>query len=90
MGDTFSYVVILVPLAIIIALAVFFYRLFSKNMDKDAREIEKMKELERIKQNAEFKEARIISANAETQSNTNPSNRFVNMRFEIIDEKGET
>ncbi len=83
MGDTFSYFVVLIPLAVIIALALFFYRLFTKNMSKDAAEIEKKKELDRIKQNAELKEARIISANPESQSNTNTSHRYINLRFEI-------
>lgn len=89
MGDTFSYFVVLIPLAVMIALALFFYRLFTKNMSKDSAEIEKKKELDRIKQNAEFKEARIISANPENQSNTNPSHRYINLRFEIKAESGE-
>lgn len=88
MGDTFSYFVVLIPLTIIIALAIFFYRLFSKNMAKDEKELKKMKALEELKKLAEFKESRIISVHPEGQSNTSPSNRFVNLRFEIKDNSG--
>lgn len=83
------YFAVLVPLAIIILLALFFYRLFSKNMKKDESERANMRMLEELKNKAEFREARIISARPEGQSNTSPSNRYVNLRFEIKDYSGE-
>ncbi len=83
------YFAVLVPLAIIILLALFFYRLFSKNMQKDEAERAKLRLLEDLKDKAEFREARIISVRPEGQSNTSPSNRFVNLRFEIKDNSGE-
>ena len=87
-GMTF-YFAVLVPLAIIILLALFFYRLFSKNMQKDEAERAKLRLLEDLKDKAEFREARIISVRPEGQSNTSPSNRYVNLRFEIKDNSGE-
>lgn len=89
MGDTFSYFVVIIPLTIIIAMAIFFYRLFSINMTKDEKELKKMRALEELKKLAEYKEARIISVHPEGQSKTSPSNRFVNLRFEIKDNSGE-
>jgi hypothetical protein len=83
------YFAVLVPLAVIILLALFFYRLFSRNMKKDEEERSKMRLLEDLKKIAEFREARIISVIPEGQSNTSPSNRFVNLRFEIKDGSGE-
>ncbi|MBL8016026.1 MAG: hypothetical protein JNK43_02055 [Ignavibacteria bacterium] len=83
------YFAVLVPLAIIILLALFFYRLFTKNMKKDEAERLKMRKLEELKDRAEFREARIISVRPEGQSNTSPSNRYVNLRFEIKDNAGE-
>ncbi len=83
------YFAVLVPLAIIILLALFFYRLFSKNMQKDEAERAKLRLLEDLKDKAEFREARIISVRPEGQSNTSPSNRYVNLRFEIKDNSGE-
>jgi len=83
------YFAVLVPLAIIILLALFFYRLFSKNMQKDEAERAKLRLLEDLKDKAEFREARIISVRPEAQSNTSPSNRYVNLRFEIKDNSGE-
>lgn len=83
------YFAVLVPLAIIILLALFFYRLFNKNMKRDEEEREKLKELEEIKKKAEYREARIVSVRAEPQSNTSPSYRFANIRFEIKDNSGE-
>ena len=83
------YFAVLVPLAIIILLALFFYRLFSKNMQKDEAERAKLRLLEDLKDKAEFREARIISVRPEGQSNTSPSNRFVNLRFEIKYNSGE-
>jgi hypothetical protein len=89
MNEGSVYFAILVPLAIIIILALFFYRLFSKNMKKDEFERVKLQKLEDLKRTAEFKEARIISVRPEGQSNTSPANRFVNLRFEIKDATGE-
>ncbi len=83
------YFAVLVPLAVIILLALYFYRLFSKNMQKDEAERAKMRILEELKDKAEFREARIISVRPEGQSNTSPSNRYVNLRFEIKDNRGE-
>lgn len=83
------YFAVLVPLAIIILLALFFYRLFNKNMKRDEEEREKLRELEEIKKKAGYREARIVSVRAEPQSNTSPSYRFANIRFEIKDNSGE-
>lgn len=83
------YFAVLVPLAAIILLALFFYRIFSKNMKKDEIERVKMQRLEDLKKQAEFKDARIISVRPEGQSGTSPANRFVNLRFEIKDNSGE-
>lgn len=77
------YLAVFIPLVIIILLAVFFYRLFAKNMNRDDAERKKIKDLEDLKKKAEFREARIVSVRPEGQSNTSPSNRFVNLKFEI-------
>ena len=83
------YFAVLVPLAIIILLALYFYRLFSTNMQTDEAERAKLRLLEELKDKAEFREARIISVRPEGQSNTSPSNRYLNLRFEIKDYSGE-
>ncbi len=83
------YFAVLVPLAFILILALFFYRLFSKNMKRDNLEREKQKKLDELKKIAEFRDARIISVRPEGQSNTSPSNRFVNLRFEVKDNTGK-
>ncbi|MBE2228125.1 MAG: hypothetical protein IAE93_12300 [Ignavibacteria bacterium] len=83
------YFVVLVPLAIIIMLALIFYRLFNKNMKRDEEEMKKLKELDDIERKAEFRAARIVSVRAEPQSHTSPSFRFANIRFEIKDDSGE-
>ena len=83
------YLAVFIPLVVIILLAVFFYRLFAKNMNRDDAERQKLKDLEELKKQAEFREARIISVRPEGQSNTSPANRFVNLRFEIKDAGGE-
>ncbi|HRE11454.1 MAG TPA: hypothetical protein PK605_02990 [Ignavibacteria bacterium] len=83
------YFVVLVPLAIIIMLALIFYRLFNKNMKRDEEEMKKLKELDDIKRKAEFRSARIVNVRAEPQSHTSPSFRFANIRFEIKDDSGE-
>lgn len=83
------YFAILVPLAIIILLALFFYRLFNKNMNRDEQERIKMRMFDELKHKAEFRKARIISVRPEGQSGTNPSNRYVNLRFEIKDNSGK-
>ena len=89
MDGSTLYFAVLVPLAAIILLALFFYRIFSKNMKKDEIERVKMQRLEDLKKQAEFKDARIISVRPEGQSGTSPANRFVNLRFEIKDNSGE-
>ena len=83
------YFVVLVPLAIIIMLALIFYRLFNKNMKRDEEDRKKLAELEELKKKAEYREARIVSVRAEPQSNTSPSYRFANIRFEIKDNIGD-
>lgn len=83
------YLAVFIPLVVIILLAVFFYRLFAKNMNRDETERNKLRELEELKKRAEFREARIISVRPEGQSGTSPANRFVNLRFEIKDTGGE-
>lgn len=83
------YLAVFIPLVVIILLAVFFYRLFAKNMNRDDAERQKLKDLEELKKKAEFREARIISIRPEGQSNTSPANRFVNLRFEVKDNGGE-
>lgn len=83
------YLAVFIPLVVIILLAVFFYRLFAKNMNRDETERNKLRDLDELKKKAEFREARIISVRPEGQSNTSPANRFVNLRFEIKDNSGE-
>lgn len=83
------YLAVFIPLVVIILLAVFFYRLFAKNMNRDETERNKLRDLEELKKKAEFREARIISVRPEGQSGTSPANRFVNLRFEIKDNSGE-
>ncbi|NOS83869.1 MAG: hypothetical protein HOP31_01915 [Ignavibacteria bacterium] len=58
-------------------------------MNRDVAERQKLKDLEELKKKAQFREARIISVRPEGQSNTSPANRFVNLRFEIMDNSGE-
>ncbi len=89
MDGAVLYFAILLPLAIIILLALFFYRLFTKKMNRDEQERIKMRMLEELKLKAEFREARIISVRPEGQSGTSPSNRYVNLRFEIKDNSGK-
>ena len=83
------YLAVFIPLVVIILLAVFFYRLFSKNMNREVAERKRLIDLDELKKKAEFREARIISVRQEGQSNTSPANRFVNLRFEIKDNGGE-
>lgn len=83
------YLAVFIPLVVIILLAVFFYRLFAKNMNRDDAYRNKLRELDELKHKAEFREARIISVRPEGQSGTSPANRFVNLRFEIKDNGGE-
>lgn len=89
MNGSTVYLAVLIPLAVIILLALFFYRVFAKNMKNDEAEREKIRQLEELKKQAEFKDARIISVRPEGQSSTSPSNRYVNLRFEIKDSNGE-
>ncbi len=83
------YLAVIIPLVVIILLAVFFYRLFAKNMNRDEAYRNRLKELDELKHKGDFREARIISARSEGQSNTSPANRFVNLRFEIKETNGE-
>lgn len=86
-GSTLFFAV-LVPLAFILIVSLFFYRLFSKNMKRDDLEREKLMKLDEFKNIAEFRDARIISISPDGQSDTSPANKYVNLRFEIKDNSG--
>lgn len=87
--EIFQYLVVLAPLLIIIILALFFYRLFTKSSQKDRDYLNKIKELEAVRKIAEFKSARIISVQPQRTSLYSPGLRTVNIRFEIEDKPGE-
>lgn len=87
--EIFPYVVILIPLAIIIALSLFFYRLFTKSAQKDRDYLNKLKELEALKNRAEYKSARIVSVQPHLTSHYSPGLKTVNIRFEIEDTPGK-
>ena len=86
--EIFQYLVILVPLLIIVTLAIFFYRLFTKSAQKDREYLNKIKELEAVRNIAEFKSARIISSQPQMTSHYSPGLKTVNLRFEIEDTPG--
>jgi preprotein translocase subunit YajC len=86
--EIFQYIVILLPLLIIIILALFFYRMFTKSSQKDRDYLNKIKELEAVRKIAEFKSARIISAQPQMTSHYSPGLKTVNLRFEIEDTPG--
>ena len=83
------YFAILVPLAIIILLALFFYRLFSKSAAKDRKYSEEVKRLEDLKSKAEFRAAKIISVQPYQASMYAPGMRTVNIRLELEDSTGK-
>ena len=83
MSSIFPLIVILVPLLLIILLAIFFVRLFKKTSAEDHRLVAEMASLEAMKRNAEWKEARIISVNAELPSRFSPAHRILNIKLEI-------
>ena len=85
MSSILQLSVILVPLLLIVGLAIFFIRLFKKSSADDARMLKELASLEAMKRNAEWKEARIISVNAELPSRFSPGHRILNLRLEIKD-----
>src|SRR5215213_10195597 len=87
--EIFPYIVILLPLLIIVGLSLFFYRLFIKSAQKDSDYLKKLKELDAIKQRAEFKSARIISVQPQQTSHYSPGLKTVNIRFEVEDTSGK-
>ena len=88
MSSVFQLIVILVPLLLIVGLAIFFIRLFRKTSAEDHRIVAEMASLEAMKRNAEWKEARIISVNAELPSRFSPGHRILNIKLEIKDGEG--
>jgi hypothetical protein len=86
--EIFQYVVIMGPLLLMILMSLYFYRLFTKSQNKDREYANKMKELEACRNRAEFRSAKIISANPQQSSHYSPGLRTVNMRFEIEDTPG--
>ncbi len=87
--EIFPYIVILVPLLIIVGLSFFFYRMFTKSAQKDRDYANKLKELEALKNRAEFKSARIISVQPQQTSHYSPGLKTVNIRFEIEETAGK-
>lgn len=83
------YFAILVPLAIIIMLALIFYRLFSKNAAKDKKYLDELKRLEEFRSRAEFRAAKIISVQPYQASMYAPGMRTVNIRLELEDSPGK-
>lgn len=89
MDNSTLYLAVLVPLAVIILLALFFYRLFSKSAAKDKKYLEEVKKLEGLKSKAEFKAAKIISVQPYQASMYAPGMRTVNVRLELEDSPGK-
>lgn len=89
MSDSAVYLAIIIPLLAIILISLLFYRIFTKNISKDYNEIQKNKNFDELYKKAVFREARIISVIAEKQLHSIPSNRFLNMKFEIKDDSGD-
>jgi len=83
MSSIFPLIVILVPLALITGLTIYFIRLFKNTSAEDHRLVKEMASLEAMKRNAECKEARIVSVHAELPSRFDPVNRILNIKFEI-------
>lgn len=87
--EFFQYLVILGPLLLMIVMSLYFYRLFTKSQKNDREYLNKMKELEACRNRAEFKAARIISAQPYNTSHYAPGLKTVNLRFEIEDTPGK-
>lgn len=87
--EIFPYIVILVPLLIIILLSLFFYRLFTKSSERDREYLNRLKELEAVKNIAEYRSARIISVQPQQTSHYSPGLKTVNLRFEIEESPGK-
>ena len=86
MSSIFPLIVILVPLAFIVGLTIYFIRLFKKTSAEDHRLIAEMASLESMKRNAQWKKARIVSARAELPSRFDPARRILNLKLEIESE----
>lgn len=86
--EIFPYVVILAPLFLIVAVSFFFYRLFTSSAQKDRDYLNKIKELDALKNIAEFRAARIISVQPQQTSHYSPGLKTVNMRFEVEESPG--
>ena len=89
MDSSIQYLAVLVPLAVIILLAIFFYRLFSKSAAKDKKYLEDVKNLDELKKRAEFRAAKIISVQPFQASMYAPGMRTVSVRLEIEDSPGK-
>ena len=89
MSSIFPLIVILVPLALMVGLAIFFIRLFKKTSAEDHKIIAEMASLETMKRNAEWKEARIVNVHAELPSRFDPARRILNLKLEIKNENNE-
>jgi hypothetical protein len=87
MSSVFPLIVILVPLALIVGLAIFFIRLFKKTSAEDHKLIAEMTSLESMKRHAEWKQARIISVHAELPSRFDTAKRILNLKLEIKDKE---
>lgn len=87
--EIFPYVVILAPLLLIVAVSFFFYRLFTSSAQKDRDYLNKIKELDALKNIAEFRAARIISVQPQQTSHYSPGLKTVNIRFEIEESQGK-
>lgn len=77
------YFVVLVPLAVIILLALFLYRVFTKSAAKDMKYLEEVKRLDELKKKAEFRSAKLISVQPYQASMYAPGLRTVNIRLEL-------
>src|SRR4030095_5129567 len=89
MSSIFPLIIILVPLALIIGLTIYFIRLFKQTSAEDHRLIAQMASLETMKRNAEWKQARIVSVHAELPSRFDPGRRILNLKLEIKNDNGE-
>lgn len=83
------YFVVLVPLAVIVLLALFFYRVFTRSAARDRKYLEEIKRLEQLKKRAEFRAAKLVSVQPYQASMYAPGLRTVNIRLEIEDSPGK-
>jgi hypothetical protein len=86
--EIFPYIVVLLPLLLIVGVSLFFYKLFTNSAKKDRDYSNKLKELEKLKNTAEFRSARIISVQPQQTSHYSPGLKTVNIRFEVEDTPG--